>query len=117
MTIDINSPHNPRVKRAAKLRTPRGRKQHQRILIEGTRELRRALEANVEAAIAALLPWVAVGAFCWRNAWQPRLDGEAAPLGWFGIAVIGGQGKARAKNSQADDYSRKTPGLNRLCRI
>ena len=46
--IEINSSHNPRVKRATKLRTSRGRKQQQRILIEGARELLRAVEAGVQ---------------------------------------------------------------------
>ena len=44
---DIQSPQNPRVKRAAKLRTTRGRHQQQRILIEGAREVLRATEAKV----------------------------------------------------------------------
>lgn len=46
--IEIQSPQNPRVKAAAKLRTARGRQQQGRILIEGARELRCALRANIE---------------------------------------------------------------------
>lgn len=43
----ISSPHNPRVKRARRLRLRRGRNQLQRILIEGAREVLRACEAGV----------------------------------------------------------------------
>lgn len=46
--IDINSPHNPRLKQAAKLRDARGRRQQQRILIEGVAEVGKAIEAGVE---------------------------------------------------------------------
>ena len=46
--IEIRSAQNPRVKHAAKLRSSRGRKQQGRILIEGARELLRAVESGVE---------------------------------------------------------------------
>jgi TrmH family RNA methyltransferase len=43
----ITSPHNPRVKLAARLRDHRQRKKEQRILIDGAREISRALAAGV----------------------------------------------------------------------
>ena len=43
----ITSPHNPRVKSAARLRDHRRRREEQRILIDGTREISRALAAGV----------------------------------------------------------------------
>ena len=45
--IEIQSVQNPRVKAAVKLRSARGRQQQGRILIEGARELRCALQAGV----------------------------------------------------------------------
>jgi TrmH family RNA methyltransferase len=44
----ITSLQNPRVKEAVKLRDRKGREQQGRILIEGVREIARALEAGVE---------------------------------------------------------------------
>ena len=46
--FEINSPQNARVKRVAKLRTSRGRRRQDRILIEGGRELLRAIERGIE---------------------------------------------------------------------
>jgi len=43
----ITSPHNPRVKNALRLRDRRHREKQGRILIDGARELRRAIEAGV----------------------------------------------------------------------
>ncbi len=43
----ITSPHNPRVKLAARLRDHRQRSKEQRILIEGAREISRAIAAGV----------------------------------------------------------------------
>jgi len=43
----ISSRHNPRVKRALKLRSRKGRAQQNRLLIDGTRELQRAIAAGV----------------------------------------------------------------------
>ncbi len=43
----ITSPHNPRVKLAARLRDHRQRKKEQRILIDGAREIARAIAAGV----------------------------------------------------------------------
>jgi TrmH family RNA methyltransferase len=43
----ITSPHNPRVKLAARLRDHRQRKKEQRILIDGVREISRAIAAGV----------------------------------------------------------------------
>ena len=43
----ITSPHNPRVKLAARLRDHRQRKKEQRILIDGAREISRAISAGV----------------------------------------------------------------------
>ena len=43
----ITSRHNPRVKRALKLRERRGRTQQNRLLIDGARELQRALAAGI----------------------------------------------------------------------
>jgi TrmH family RNA methyltransferase len=44
----ISSLQNPRVKNAAKLRDSRGRRQQGRILIDGVREIRAALQAGVQ---------------------------------------------------------------------
>lgn len=48
MTEPITSRHNPRIKLAAKLRDRRGRYEQQRIIIDGLREMARALDAGVE---------------------------------------------------------------------
>ncbi len=47
----ITSPKNPRVKEAVRLRDRRQREQQGRILIDGARELRRALDAGVRAVV------------------------------------------------------------------
>ncbi len=48
MTEVITSRHNSRVKAAAKLRDRRGRREQQRIIIDGVREIGRAIDAGVE---------------------------------------------------------------------
>lgn len=48
MTEPITSRHNPRIKLAAKLRDRSGRRDQQRIIIDGIREIGRALDAGVE---------------------------------------------------------------------
>ncbi len=48
MFVDITSSQNPHVKRAVRLRTRRGREKQQRIIIDGSREILRAIQANVE---------------------------------------------------------------------
>jgi len=58
----ISSPHNPRVKRAAKLRDARHRHKQGRILIEGVRELGRAMDAGVEVEEAFVCPALCSGA-------------------------------------------------------
>ncbi len=47
MTAAITSLQNPRVKQAAKLRDRRGRQQQQRIIIDGLREISRAVAAGL----------------------------------------------------------------------
>ncbi|MBC8353434.1 MAG: RNA methyltransferase [Planctomycetes bacterium] len=47
MTELITSRNNPRIKTAAKLRERRGRREQQRIIIDGIREIGRALDAGV----------------------------------------------------------------------
>lgn len=46
--VQIDSPQNPRIKSAARLRTRRGRTQQGQIIIDGEREVRRAIECGVE---------------------------------------------------------------------
>ncbi len=46
----ITSPHNQRVKEAARLRDARARRKQDRIVIDGARELLRAIEAGIELA-------------------------------------------------------------------
>ena len=48
MTEPITSRHNPRIKTASKLRDRQGRREQQRIIIDGIREIERALDAGVE---------------------------------------------------------------------
>ncbi|HRX81407.1 MAG TPA: RNA methyltransferase [Pirellulaceae bacterium] len=48
MTDPITSRNNPRIKLAAKLRDRRARREQQRIIIDGVREIGRALDAGVE---------------------------------------------------------------------
>lgn len=50
MAEQITSPHNPRVKEAIKLRIGRRRTRQGRILIDGWREVQRALQAGVEVS-------------------------------------------------------------------
>ena len=47
MPTYIQSMHNDRIKRAARLRDRRGRQKQQRIIVDGLREVARALEAGV----------------------------------------------------------------------
>ncbi len=48
MATQISSPHNPRIKSAARLRERRGREQQGRIIIDGARETLRAIEHGAE---------------------------------------------------------------------
>jgi TrmH family RNA methyltransferase len=50
--LQINSPYNPRVKDAVRLRDRRHREKQGRILIDGVRELERALGAGVRVVMA-----------------------------------------------------------------
>ena len=52
----ITSPNNPRVKLAVRLRTRRGRRQQDRIIIDGPREIRRALDSGVRIVEAFVFP-------------------------------------------------------------
>ncbi|MEX0819239.1 MAG: RNA methyltransferase [Pirellulaceae bacterium] len=54
MTEPITSRHNPRIKLAAKLRDRRGRREQQRTIIDGIREIGRALDAGVQIIEAFL---------------------------------------------------------------
>jgi TrmH family RNA methyltransferase len=56
MTLRITSADNPRVKDALKLRTRRARKQTGRFLVEGTRELARALDAGLRPELLLVEP-------------------------------------------------------------
>lgn len=47
MTFDISSTHNPRIKEAVELRDRKGRTAQQRIIIDGAREIDRAVTAGV----------------------------------------------------------------------
>ncbi len=46
MAIEITSPQNPRIKEVIRLRDRRGRKRQERFIIDGMRELRRAIDAD-----------------------------------------------------------------------
>lgn len=61
MPESITSPHNPRVKAALRLRQRQGRDDQGRILIDGARELRRAIEAGVEMIEVYHAPQLAIG--------------------------------------------------------
>ena len=56
MTDRITSPANPRVTELARLKDRRGRQAQRRFLIEGHRELQRAVEAGVVIEIVAYAP-------------------------------------------------------------
>ena len=60
MTESITSSQNPRVKQAVKLRDRRGREEQDRILIDGARELLRAVEAGIELKEVFWCPELAV---------------------------------------------------------
>ncbi|MCO6455516.1 MAG: RNA methyltransferase [Pirellulaceae bacterium] len=78
----IHSPHNPRIKQAVRLRDRRGRQQQRRIIVDGQREIERALDGGVRPVEAffraddADLPAAAAlrqrllerGADCWEVA-------------------------------------------------
>lgn len=66
MTPLITSVHNPRVKQAARLRARAERELHQATLIDGLRELQRAVAAGVELSDLFLCP--------------ERLRGDSEPL-------------------------------------
>jgi TrmH family RNA methyltransferase len=77
MFMDITSSQNPRVKSALRLRTRRGRRQQQRILIDGIRELHAAVKSHVEIECVFVSdqqflqpPMQAV----WRNFENSRVD-------------------------------------------
>jgi len=55
-TLTITSLQNPRVKSAVKLRTGRGRAEQDRIVVDGVREISRALSAGVELIEAFVCP-------------------------------------------------------------
>jgi TrmH family RNA methyltransferase len=44
----IESPQNPTIKSVSKLRTHRGRRQQDRIIVDGLREIRRAIDSGIE---------------------------------------------------------------------
>ena len=46
MAIEITSPQNPRIKEVIRLRDRRGRRRQERFIIDGMRELRRAIDSN-----------------------------------------------------------------------
>lgn len=48
MNVDITSVHNPRLKQALDLRDRKGREAQQRIIIDGAREITRAMASGVE---------------------------------------------------------------------
>ncbi|MGE0760722.1 MAG: hypothetical protein AB7O38_27165, partial [Pirellulaceae bacterium] len=48
MSAEITSVHNPRIRQAQKLRERRGRAEQQRFLIDGSREIARALSRGIE---------------------------------------------------------------------
>ncbi len=56
MPVRIDSPSNPRVKALVRLRTRRRRDREGRFLIEGAREVRRALDAGVDVEALYLCP-------------------------------------------------------------
>ncbi len=58
MAARITSVQNPRVKKAATLRTRRGRKKQGRIIIDGVREVSRAAESGVELVEVFVCPEV-----------------------------------------------------------
>jgi TrmH family RNA methyltransferase len=75
---EISSLHNPRVKRAARLREGRQRQKQGRFLIDGARELLRAIEAGVELEEVFVCP-AACRSDQSRAAWR-RLEAMGAPL-------------------------------------
>jgi TrmH family RNA methyltransferase len=77
MTEPITSRHNPRIKLAAKLRDRRGRHEQQRIIIDGIREIGRALDAGVEF-LEAFVCETSASAEC--RALQQRLAGTGCDV-------------------------------------
>ena len=65
MTPRITSPHNQRIKSAMRLRGRRGRQEQGRILIDGAREIRRAIESGAQLVELFVCD-------------QPHLSGDAA---------------------------------------
>jgi TrmH family RNA methyltransferase len=66
---EITSLHNPRVKRTVRLRESRQRQKQQRILIDGARELLRAVEAGIEIEELFVCPAACHGEQS-RTAWE-----------------------------------------------
>lgn len=79
---EITSPHNPRLKRAAALREARQRRKQGRFLIDGARELLRALEAGIEVEEVFLCPAACQSEECHRV--MTLLEGRAA-----GTLIVG----------------------------
>ena len=80
MPPTITSPRNQRVLEAMKLRDRRGREKQNRIIIDGARELLRALEADVELdELFVCLPLCGDESCCHGGDLEAALD-EAAQL-------------------------------------
>jgi TrmH family RNA methyltransferase len=75
----ITSVHNPRVKEAVKLRDRRDRQRQGRLLIDGVRELRRALEAGVEILELFFCPERCAGEEAYALLAQAGELGQRAP--------------------------------------
>lgn len=75
----ITSVHNPRVKEAARLRDRRDRQRQGRLLIDGVRELRRALDASVELVELFFCPERCGGDEAYAILAQAGQLGERAP--------------------------------------
>jgi TrmH family RNA methyltransferase len=79
MTMRITSPQNPRVKQAARLRDHRDRKNQGRFLIDGAREISRALQAKVKVLEIF---------FCGEMVRDSELEQSVSLAGERGVAVL-----------------------------
>lgn len=87
--VRIDSPSNPRVKGLVRLRSRRAREAEGRFLVEGAREVRRALDAGVTVETLYLCPDLGASPEDWADAGVPFVELSASA---FGKAAYGRDG-------------------------
>lgn len=109
--VRIDSPSNPRVKALARLRDRRHREREGRFLVEGAREVRRAVAAGVVVEALYLAPDLGVDPGAWEQLGAPVVELGAAA---FEKAAYGRDGVLAVARTFPTDLERipwDTPDL------